>query len=117
MKVLLSFLLMGVIALFAAVLVAVQALIKLLPLLVAALLVVAAVRFWERRRRGPGVAPPAAPQPPALRPAAPPPQPLRSPPVGGWVLVPVWMDAAGRPQLRRPVIDAEVISEDGWRRG
>jgi hypothetical protein len=115
MKVLLSFLVMGVIALFAVVLVVVQTLIKLLPLLVAALLVVVAVRVWERRRRGPGVVPPVAPL--ALRPAANPTQPLRPAPVGGWVLVPVWMDRAGRPQPHRPVIDAEVINEDGRRCG
>jgi hypothetical protein len=117
MKILMGFLCMGMLAMAAVVLVAVQALIKLLPLLVAALLVVIAVRFWERRRHASGVAPPAPPHPPALRRPATPAQPVRPRPVGGWVMVPVWMPAAGQPQ-RRPFIDAEVISsEDGECRG
>ena len=42
--------------------------------------------------------------------------PLRPRLAGRWVMVPVWMDAGGPPQ-RHPVIDAEVIGEDGEHRG
>ena len=55
MRILVGFVFMGMIALVAVVLAAVQLLIKLLPLLVTALLVVVAVRLWEQRRRAPGV--------------------------------------------------------------
>ena len=54
MRILVGFVCMGMIALVAVVLAAVQLLIKLLPLLVIALLVVVVVRLWEQRRRAPG---------------------------------------------------------------
>jgi hypothetical protein len=89
----------------------------LLPLLVVAGLVVVALRACERRRPSRLAAPPAA-QPPALR-QAPHTQTRPLPPgaLRGWVLVPVWMDAAGQPQLHRPVIDGEVITGEADRRG
>ena len=115
-----GFLCMGVITAIAVVLAAVQLLIKLLPLLVVAALVVVAVRAWERRGRPSGVVAPSVGQPPALRQAPHTHAHTRSLPAqpsGGWGLVPVWMDAAGRPQLRRPVIDGEVITGEADRRG
>jgi hypothetical protein len=117
MRILLGFLCMGVITAIAVVLAAVQLLIKLLPLLVVAGLVVVAVRAWERRGGPFGVVAPPVAQPPAIR-QAPQTQTQTQPlPLGGWVLVPVWMDAAGRPQLHRPVIDGEVITGEADRRG
>lgn len=116
MRILVGFVCMGMITLVAVFLAAVQLLIKLLPVLVAALLVVAAVRLWERHRRGPGVGRASAPQPPLIRRPAPQSQPLRPRRAGRWVMVPVWMDAGG-PSQRHPVIDAEVIGEDGEHRG
>jgi hypothetical protein len=115
MRILVGFVFMGMIALVAVVLAAVQLLIKLLPLLVIALLAVGAVRLWEHRR-APGVGRPAAPQPPVIRRPAPQSPPLRPRRAGRWVMVPVWMDAGG-PRQRHPVIDAEVIGEDGEHRG
>jgi hypothetical protein len=113
-----AFLCMGVITAIAVVLAAVQLLIALLPLLVVAGLVVVAVRAGERRRRLSGVVAPPVAQPPAIRQ---PPQtqtrPLPPQPLGGWVLVPVWMDAAGQRQLHRRVIDGEVITGEADRRG
>jgi hypothetical protein len=116
MRILMGFLCMGMIAAIAIVLVAVQLLIKLLPLLVVAGLAVVALRAWERRYRPPGVAAAPVAQPPAIR-QAPDTRPLPPRPLGGWVLVPVWMDAAGQPQQHRPVIDGEVITGQADRRG
>jgi hypothetical protein len=116
MRILMGFLCMGVITAIAVVLAAVQLLIELLPLLVVAGLVVVAVRAWERRGRPSGVGAPPVAQPPAIR-QAPQTRPLPPGALGGWVLVPVWMDAAGQPQLHRPVIDGEVITGEADRRG
>lgn len=109
MRILIAVLCMAMIGTVAVVLAAVQALITLAPLLIAALIVVGAVRFWERRGRAPVSAQP-APTHPAAIPRPLPAAPRVLPRPGGWVLVPVWMDSNGRPQ-RHPVIDAEVISE------
>lgn len=110
MQILIAFVVMGLIGLVAVVLAAGAALIKFMPLLVVVLVVIGAVRFWERRGDNPVAPPPAPPRPPAIsRPA--PPAPLIPPRPTGWVMVPVWMDPSGRPH-RHPVIDAEVISED-----
>ena len=104
---------MGMVVILAAVLVAVQVLLSLLPLIIAALTVVAAVRLSNRRPSRPAVLQIPPPWPPAL--AAQPAATVRPiPPVPvAWVLLPVWQwpprPASGR-QL--PVIDAEVISED-----
>jgi hypothetical protein len=121
MRILFAVLVMGMIATCAAVLVAVQVIISLLPWLVAALVAVAALRLWERRSRGIAGTPPppsrpaAAPWPGATARPIPPHQPV------GWamVAVPVWSEW-GWPQSDAPrrhpgVIDAEVISEDEGR--
>jgi hypothetical protein len=113
MRILFAFLVMGMVATFVVVLVAVQTLISLLPLLIAALLVVGAVRFWEKGRGVPVPAPPAPSRQPArTRPAAQaraiPPQPV------AWLMVPVWPDwtIPGPTQQPPPVVvDAEVIDE------
>jgi hypothetical protein len=115
MRILMGFLYMGAITAIVVVLAAVQLLIKLLPLLVVAGLVVFAVRAWERRHRPPGAVAPRVAQPPAIRQAPDTHTPLARP-RGGWVLVPVWMDAAGQPQQHRPVIDG-VITGQADRRG
>src|ERR1700677_3033989 len=95
MQILIAFVVMGLIGAVAVVLAATAALIRVAPLLIAVVVMVGAVRCWERRRLAvPAPAPPAAPF--LSRPS-------------GWVFVPVWIDPAGRAH-RRPVIDAEVIS-------
>jgi hypothetical protein len=109
MQILIAFVVMGLIGAVAVVLAATAALIRVAPLLIAVVVMVGAVRCWERRRlarRGPRA--PAPPRPPAVPAPAPPAARFLSRP-SGWVLVPVWIDPAGRAH-RRPVIDAEVIS-------
>lgn len=110
MQILIAFVVMGLIGLVAVVLAAAAALIKFAPLLVGVLVVIGAVRWWERRGHSP-VAPPPAPAHPQTLPRPAPPAPPMPPRPTGWVMVPVWMDPSGRPH-RHPVIDAEVISED-----
>jgi hypothetical protein len=110
MQILIAFVVIGVIGVFAVVLVASAALIQCLPLLIVVLAVVGALRLWERRshpRNTPWPPTPAA-RPRAIPPPAPPPRPTLPRP-DGWALVPVWLNPAARQQ--HPVIDAEVISE------
>jgi len=88
----------------------VEAVLKLLPLIVAVLLVWVAVRVAGRRRRAPArAAQPVPPRPSAaVQPAVT--RPVAAAPAGGWVMVPVWMG----PNVAQPaVIDAEVIEQDG----
>ena len=99
MRILSAFLCMGMICAVAVVVVAVQAVIRLLPLIIAAVLVLGAVRWWQQRRA------------PAMPELVPPAQAIPQHPVG-WVMVPVWRAPGGQPQAH-PVIDGEVISEDG----
>jgi hypothetical protein len=118
MRALIAFVGMGMLAVVAVALVVVQELIRLLPLILIVLVVVYLKRRWGNRH----AASPASPQ---RRPAAyaggsslPTPIPGRR---GGWVMVPVWMPAPSRSAAQvtapRPVIDAEVISEDTGRHG
>jgi hypothetical protein len=106
MQILIALVVMGLIGVLAVVLIAASALIRSLPLLIVVLVVVGAVRWWERcTHRGAAPAPP-----PTIAGPVPPPRSMLPRP-DGWVLVPVWLDPHSRPQ-RRPVIDAEVISVD-----
>lgn len=100
MQVLIAFIIMGLIGVFAVVLTVAAALIKLLPFLAVTLVLLGALRWWERRRRP-------ARQPVSAR-LAPPPPPI-PPRLAGWMTVPVWVKPGGRPN-RRPAIDVEVIS-------
>ena len=108
---------MGVIGAAAAVLVVVEALMKFLPLLIVALAGYAVLRLVGRRHpsRGPVQPVPAraaarqlagAQMSGARRVAA---------DTGRWVLVPVWFGPADAP-TGHPVIDGEVLGEDGVRR-
>jgi hypothetical protein len=132
MRFLITLLCMGTVVMVAAVLVLIDVFIKLLPLLIAALVVVVAVRSWERRRhRAPAaaVAPSAVVNVPGEAAfAAQPPNTLdtmrshlATPPYrhagvsvpgipDGWVMVPVWRGPVPHRQ-QYTVIDAEVISE------
>jgi uncharacterized membrane protein YfcA len=115
MRTLIAFVCVGMMAAVAGVLVVVQELLRLLPLILTVLVVVYLKRRWDNRR----AARPAPPQRQTrayvtgTRSPGPPPIPGRP---GGWVMVPVWMPPAPQP-APRPVIDAEVISEDTGRRG
>jgi hypothetical protein len=102
MQVLIAFVMMGLIGVAAVVLTAAAALIQFLPLLAVVLAVLGALRWWERRGHHRRVRFPAS-----GRPA--PPSPPIPPRLGGWLMVPVWVDPGGRAQ-RSPVIDGEVIS-------
>ena len=111
MQILIAFVVMGLIGVFAVVLAASAALIQCLPLVIVVLAVVGAVRWWERRShpRNPPL-PSTPPRVPAVSRPEPPPRPALPRP-DGWVVVPVWLDRSGGVR-RRPVIDAEVISVD-----
>jgi hypothetical protein len=136
MRFLFALLCMGTVVMVAAVVVVIDVLMKLLPLLICALLVVIAVRYLERRRR-PGLATVTpssavidAPRPTGF--ASPNPGTLNtmrnhlassghryadvcSPSLAdGWVMVPVWR-GSGLHQQQHNIIDAEVISEDDHR--
>lgn len=110
MRLVLSILFMGMLTIVAVLLMVVEAVLKLLPLIVAVLLVWVAVRVAGRRRAASAttsrpVQPraSAAGQPAVARRVA-------AAPAGGWVMVPVWMG----PNVAQPaVIDAEVIEQDG----
>jgi len=110
MQILIAVVVMGLIGAVAVVLTATAALVRVAPLLITVVVVVGAVRWWERRPPRPGPRAPAPPRPPAV--SAPVAQPASSWRPGGWVLVPVWVDSRGRAH-RHPVIDAEVISTEG----
>jgi hypothetical protein len=136
MRFLITFLCMGAVVMVTAVVVAIEVFMKLLPLLIAALLVVVAVRYRERRRRpGPAavVAPPAGVYVPgaeafgSLGPNTINTMPghLASPAYrqadvcvpgipNGWMKVPVWRGIYPD-QQQHTVIDAEMISEDDHR--
>lgn len=105
MRVVMAILFMGLLTFVAVMLMIAQAVIQLLPLIVVALLAWAAVRIARGRR-----AMPAAPPAPPARPVAA--RPVATAPVGGWVMVPVWMG----PKAAQPtVIDGEVIEQDARR--
>jgi len=104
---------MGTIAVAAAVIVAVDALMRLLPLLIVALAVWAVLRVGGRhQRRGRARSVPA--QPPARQPPVRPVTAARTADAypGRWVMVPVWIGPM-TPPPRHPVIDGEVLGEDG----
>lgn len=96
----------------------VQLLIHLLPYLILIAAVVLVVRMLRGRHAAPPVAGLPARRPHTRRYHRPPLGAAPSPPTGwapgaapGWVLLPVWVGPPARPSS--PVIDAEVIEEDG----
>jgi hypothetical protein len=110
MQILIAFVIMGLIGTLAVALIAAATLIRLLPVLIVVLVVVGAVRWWERRGDRQAPCRPAPPRPITAPRSAPPPWPTMPRP-DAWVLVPVWMAPRGRGP-HHPVIDAEVISVD-----
>jgi hypothetical protein len=111
MQNLIAFVVMGLIAAVATLLVAISALIKLAPLLIAVGIVVGALRWLRRRRSRPAPLPPGTMPVGSLRPVAPvllPPRP------DGWVLMPMWWHPEHRVH-RSTVLDAEIISVDEHR--
>jgi len=90
MRIFFAFLVMGTIAFAVALIAVAEALLAALPYLAIALVVVLLLRLLERRRSTP-------PAPPT-----------------GWVLVPVQRVAIEAP--RPPVIDIDVVGENGTRR-
>jgi hypothetical protein len=136
MRFLITLLCMGAVVMAAVVFALVDVVMKLLPLLIAALVAVVAVRSWERRRhRAPataGARSAVVNVPGEAAFAAHPPTTLDTPrshlatgayrhagvsvpdAPDGWVMVPVWRGSAPHRQ-QHTVIDAEVISEDEHR--
>jgi hypothetical protein len=104
MRIFVAFLVMGTMALAVALIVAAEALVAALPFLAVALLVVALLRLLDRRDRA------------HHRPAQVPVAPLRpaTPWPAAWVLVPAQMVRIEPP--RPPVIDIDVLGENGTRR-
>jgi hypothetical protein len=92
--------------------VVVQELVRLLPLILIVLAAVYLKRRWGNRHAVNPSSPQRQPSTYAAGWSRPSPIPGRR---GGWVMVPVWMPAL-KP-VPRPVIDAEVISEDTGRHG
>ncbi|MBP1823174.1 hypothetical protein [Mycobacterium sp. OAE908] len=97
MRIFFAFLVMGTIAFAVALIAVAEALVAALPYLAVALVAVLVLRLLERNRRTP---------PTPVRPAAVPPP--------GWILVPVQMVPIEAP--RPPVIDIDVLDENGTRR-
>jgi hypothetical protein len=111
MRILMAAVVMTTIAVGMALIVAVEVMIRLLPLLIAAAAVWALLRT-AGRRRCPGSAEPVPRLTAHPRPS---PQISAAPPVTaepGWVMVPVLVVRAGAPASQR-VIDGEVLGEDG----
>ncbi|MBE1552265.1 membrane protein implicated in regulation of membrane protease activity [Mycobacterium sp. OAS707] len=98
MRIVFAFLVMGTIAFAVALIAVAEALVAALPYLAVALVAVLVLRLLERNRRTP---------PTPVRPEA-----LAPPP--GWILVPVQMVPIEAP--RPPVIDIDVLDENGTRR-